>query len=452
MTRSLPPLGYGVATSAYQIEGAVTAGGRGPSIWDTFCARPGAIADGSDGAVACDHVNRLDDDLDLVARLGVSSYRFSLAWPRIQPDGRTVEPRGLDLYDRLVDGVLARGLTPLPTLYHWDLPQALEDAGGWPHRDTAERFAAYAAVVGDRLADRVTAWATHNEPWCAAFLGYAAGVHAPGRREPQAAFAAAHHLLLGHGLATAALRAASSSAQVGIVLNLAPVHLEPGGEVAAVDRVDAVQNRLWLDALVDGRYPPVLEALADPTLVRPADLDGVRGSLDWLGLNYYTPYRVGALDGASGSGVGQDADAYPGAPPFAFAPRPPLTTMGWEVAAEGLEELLLMLAERLPGVPLRVTENGSAWPDAVRGPDGAVVDEDRERYLLEHVAAVHRARAQGAPVHDYVAWTLLDNFEWAEGYRQRFGLVEVEPGTLRRVPKRSFSTYAAVVRGELPSP
>ena len=449
MTAPLPPLGFGVATSSYQIEGAVDADGRGPSIWDTLCARPGAVKDGSDGSVACDHYHRLDADLDLVASLGVSAYRFSIAWPRVQPDGRRVEPRGLDFYDRLVDGCLARGLRPFATLYHWDLPQALEDAGGWPARDTAERFAEYAAVVADRLADRVTAWTTHNEPWCAAFLGYAAGVHAPGRTEPPASFAAAHHLLLGHGLATTALRAASSAAEVGIVLNLAPVYAEPDADPRAVDVVDAIRNRLWLDALLDRTYPQVLPDLADPDLVRPGDLDAVGGTLDWIGVNYYTPERIAAAEGATGvggvTGVGQETSAYPGAPAHGYRPRAPFTTMGWEVAPDAFTDLLVTVARRAPGLPLRVTENGSAYPDEVRAADGSIDDPDRAAYLLDHVAAVRRAREQGAPVVDYLAWTLLDNFEWAEGYTQKFGLVEIEPGTLRRVPKRSFRAFAELV-------
>jgi beta-glucosidase len=446
-TAGLPPLGYGVATSAYQIEGATEVDGRGPSIWDTFAQRPGAIADGSDGSVACASYERLEEDLDLVAGLGVSSYRFSLAWPRIQPDGRgAVEPRGLDHYDRLVDGLLSRGLRPMATLYHWDLPQALEDDGGWAARDTSARFAEYAAVVGERLADRVRSWATLNEPWCSAFLGYAAGIHAPGRSEPAAAFAAAHHLLLGHGLAAQALRSASSSADVGIVLNLAPVWPEEGADPAAVDVVDAVQNRIWLDPLVHGRYPQVLPAMADAQLVQPGDLDTVQGSAAWIGVNYYTPFRV-APAGGEASGATQDVRAYPGAPPFRFAPRPPVTAMGWEVEPVGLEEVLLTTARRAPGVPLRVTENGAAYDDLARTADGAVDDQDRIAYLRGHVGAVERARAAGAPVHDYIAWTLLDNFEWGEGYTCKFGLVEVEDGTLDRRPKASYAWYAQHVRG-----
>ncbi len=441
----LPALGWGVATASYQVEGSLDVGGRGTSIWDVFAARPGAIADGSDGSVACGSYDRLDEDLDLVAGLGVGAYRFSLAWPRIQPDGRGPGlAAGLDFYDRVVDGVLARGLRPLPTLYHWDLPQALEDAGGWPARDTALRLADYAAVVGARLGDRVQTWATLNEPWCSAFLGYSAGVHAPGRREGDAGFAAAHHLLLGHALAAQALRSTAPSADVGIVLNLAPVRLDPGGDPVAADVVDAVQNRLWLDALVDGRYPGALPALADPSLVRDGDLAAVRGSAAWIGLNYYTPFRVAAV--GSGAGATQDTAAYPGAPDFAFAARAPRTAMGWEVDATGLEDVLRHLAERAPGVPLRVTENGAAFDDRVRAADGSVDDADRIAYLDAHLEAVDRARAAGVPVHDYIAWTLLDNFEWSEGFTRTFGLVEVERGTLRRIPKASYRWFAERVR------
>jgi beta-glucosidase len=447
----MEPLRFGVATASYQVEGSLDVGGRGPSIWDVFSARPGAIADGSDGSTACDSYARTDEDLDLVASLGVDAYRFSIAWPRIQPDGRGVPAEaGLDHYDRLVDGLLARGLTPLPTLYHWDLPQALEDAGGWPARDTALRLADYAAAVAGRLGDRVATWATLNEPWCSAFLGYAAGVHAPGVRDPQAAFAAAHHLLLGHALAAQAVRAACTDASVGLVLNLAPVRCEPAGDPAAADVVDAIQNRLWLDAVLDGRYPTALPALAEPSLVRPQDLAAIEGSADWIGINYYTPFRIGAAD-AAGAGSTQDVAAYPGAPDFSFVPRPPVTAMGWEVDATGLYDVLLETAKRAPGMPLRVAENGAAFDDRVRDDSGRILDEDRIDYLRTHIAAVEQARADGAPVLDYVAWTLLDNFEWAEGYTKTFGLVEVEQGSLRRVPKASFGWYAERIRAGRPA-
>jgi len=349
-------LAFGVATASYQVEGATTADGRGPSIWDTFTAKPGTIADGSDGSVACGSYDRLDDDLALIAGLGVDFYRFSVAWPRVQPEGvGRVESRGLDYYERLVDGLIERGVRPLPTLYHWDLPQPLEDAGGWPVRDTAERFADYAAIVTERLGDRVERWATMNEPWCSAFLGYAAGIHAPGRREPEAAYAAAHHLLLGHALVAQQLR---GSAEVGIVLTVAPVWPDGDDAAPAAAAVDAVQNRLWLDPLLVGRYPQDLVAMApglgDPGLVRDGDLALIAGSLDWLGVNYYTPLRVAAGDDESGA-TGQSAAAFPGAPPLRFVPREPRTAMGWEIEPSGLEELLVGLSQRAPQLPMVVT-------------------------------------------------------------------------------------------------
>ncbi len=450
--RDLRPdrLAYGVATSSYQIEGAVDADGRGRSIWDTFAATPGTVVDGTDGAVACDSYHRLDDDLALIADLGAQLYRFSVAWPRVQPDGRgPANSAGLDYYERLVDGLLGRGVTPLLTLYHWDLPQPLEDAGGWPLRDTAQRFADYAVLVHERLGDRVGAWATHNEPWCAAFLGYAAGVHAPGRREPEAAYAAAHHLLLGHGLAARALRATGSDPEVGIVLNLSPAYVdEPGAEEAA-EVVDLVQNRLWLEALLNGRYPQRLvdrvPQLADPDLVRDGDLVTIAAPLDWMGVNYYTPFRVGLPEPEAHGGVGQATDAYPGAPACSFRPRPPLTTMGWEVHPDSLRDLLVEVSAEAAGVPLLVTENGAAYPDRTRDDDGSVVDDDRVAYLRDHIMAVREAQAQGADVRGYVAWSLLDNFEWAEGYTQLFGLAAVEPGTLRRVPKKSYRFLRGVI-------
>ncbi len=453
----LPPLRYGVATSAYQIEGAFDEDGRGPSIWDTFAATPGKVVDGTDGKVACDSYHRGDDDLDLITGLGAHAYRFSISWPRIVPTGSgPVESRGLDHYERLVDALLARGVAPLATLYHWDLPQPLEDAGGWPVRATAERFADYAGAVADRLGDRVAHWATLNEPWCSAFLGYASGVHAPGRQDPEASMAAAHHLLLAHALGAEAVRAAVPGADVGIVLNMAPVRPEPGCDPAAVDVVEALQNRLWVDALVDGRYPQVLvdrsAALREDGVALPGDLDRIAGSAAWIGVNYYTPFRPGRV-GVADRAVGQDSLAYPYAPPFAFHPRPPHTTMGWESDATGLEDIVRWVAGRAPGVPLRITENGVAFPDALHDGHGAVQDDDRIDYLREHLAAVDRARAAGAPVLDYLAWSLLDNFEWAEGYRQNFGLVSVDAQTQRRTPKASYAWYAAHIAAAMaPAP
>ncbi|MCU1601906.1 MAG: broad-specificity cellobiase [Frankiales bacterium] len=414
---------FGVATSAFQVEGGHDADGRGPSTWDEFCTRPGAIKDGSDARVACDSYHRFAEDLALLVELGVGSYRFSIAWPRVQPAGAgPLNEPGLAYYDRVVDALLDKGICPFPTLYHWDLPLPLEEGGGWPARDTAMRFRDYATAVVARLGDRVGTWATMNEPWCTALLGHAAGVFAPGERDPARAYDAAHHLLLGHALAARAL----PDHDVGIVLNLTTVHREPDGDPQAADLVDAWQNRLWLDALVDGRYPDVLGL---PRALRDGDLDVVRGSAAWLGINYYTPFRIGPPAAATGA-VGQDVDAFPGAQPFSFAPRPPFTTMGWEVDPRGLVDVLQATAQRAPGVPLRVTENGGAFED----------DADRITYLQGHLEAL---QASGVEVLDYFAWSLLDNFEWAQGYTQRFGLVSVEPGTLRRVPKGSFRWYQA---------
>ncbi len=442
---------YGTATASYQVEGATTADGRGPSIWDTFTARPGTVKDASDGSVACASYQRLDDDLDLLAGLGVAFYRFSVAWPRVQPTGSgAIEPRGLAYYDRLVDGLLQRGITPMATLYHWDLPQPLEDAGGWPVRDTAERFADYAAIVHGHLGDRVDVWTTHNEPWCAAYLGYAAGVHAPGRQEPDAAHRAAHHLLLGHGLAAARLHEAGADT-VGIVLNLTPVWPERPEAAAVADGVDAIHNRVWLGALVDGAYDERLQTLAPPLgdsdVVRDGDLALVQGSADWLGVNYYTPARVDVSDGSGGGAsdaVGQDTFAYPRVAGLRFAPRGSRTAMGWEVEPRGLEELLVS-THRRTGLPLVVSENGAAYDDAARTPDGSVDDQDRIAYLRDHIGATQRARAAGADVRVYVAWTLLDNFEWAEGYTKKFGLVEVADDDQTRTPKASYRWFADLV-------
>ena len=438
------PLAYGVATASYQIEGAADEDGRGPSIWDTFCAEPGRVRGGDDGAVACDSYHRLDDDVALVKGLGVDAYRFSLAWPRIMPEGTgRVEQRGLDHYDRLVDALLAEGIEPAVTLYHWDLPQALEDAGGWPERRTAEAFVHYARVAHDRLGDRVTSWATHNEPWCAAYLGYAAGVHAPGRQEGAAGHRAAHHLLLGHAWAREAL----PSAHLGIVLNLAPVWPESPDARRVADGVDAIRNRVWLDPLVDGAYDErlleVAPVLADDELVRPGDLEAMRGSADWLGINYYTPIRP-----AAGTGEGAphpEQHAYPGVTGLDLVVREPRTDIGWEVEPRGLEELLVE-THRRTGLPLVVTENGAACADS-EVVDGRVEDTDRVDYLRGHLAAVERARAAGADVRGYFVWTLLDNFEWAEGYAKTFGLVHVDRSSpsLTRTPKTSYHWFAEQV-------
>ncbi len=437
---------WGVATSAYQIEGAVDADGRGESIWDRFCARPGAIVDGSSGAGACDHYHRYREDVALMSWLGVGAYRFSIAWPRVMPDGRgAVNERGLDFYDRLVDELLAQSVAPVATLYHWDLPQRLEDAGGWPARGTAEAFVAYADAVSRRLGDRVGHWITHNEPWCASTLGYARGVHAPGRKDWPAALAAAHHLLLSHGWAVPVLRANAPRAKVGITLNLTPA--TPASD-SAVDRAasrefDGGFNRWYLDPLHGRGYPPdMLEAHAraghlpaqgDLAFCQAGDLAAIALPTDFLGVNYYTRAIVSAAH----------AEGTP-------APRPPgpVTDMGWEVYPEGLSPLLQRIHHEYQPSLIYVTENGAAYPTAP-GADGRVRDAERVRYLRDHVNAIADARAAGVPVAGYFAWSLMDNFEWAEGYRKRFGLVWVDYATQQRTAKDSALWYRALARSGL---
>jgi beta-glucosidase len=445
-------LELGVATAAYQIEGAPHADGKSPSIWDTLTSVPGAIDDGSNGSVACASYPDPGPDIDLVAGLGVGWYRFSVSWPRVVPDAAgEVNKRGLDYYERLVDGLLERDITPAATLYHWDLPQALENRGGWLVRESAERFADYAMAVHDRLGDRVRLWATLNEPWCSAYLGYASGRHAPGKQVGAEAHKAAHHLLLAHGLAASRMREAGADG-VGIVLNLTPVLPDNEAAAEAADGVDAIRNRVWLGPLVDGKYDAgtlrVAPVLADPSLVRPGDLDLVRGSADWLGVNYYTPARVaGAAEGGEVVDPGGDADvaAFPGVPEFRFTPRHPRTDIDWEVDADSLERLLVS-THRRTGLPLLVTENGAAYADDVLLDDGAVDDRDRIDYLRSHLAAIDRARADGADVRGWLVWTLMDNFEWSHGYTKTFGLVSVDRDTLRRTPKASYHWFAELVR------
>ena len=433
---TLPPdLEIGVATSSWQIEGASAS--RGRCIWDDFAGQPGAIVDGCRADPAARHVERVEEDLDLLGWLGVDAYRFSVSWPRVLPEGSgVVSGPGLDFYDRLVDGLLARGIAPAATLYHWDLPSVLQERGGWPERDTAARFADYAGVVADRLGDRVQRWATLNEPWCAAFLGHASGVHAPGWRDGAAAYRAAHHLLLGHGWAMEQLRYRGVR-EPGIVLNLIPVLAETESAVPAARFVDAVQNRLFLDPLGGRGVPADLiegtRALTDWSFVRPGDEAAIAAPLAWLGENYYSVTRVAA--GARTDGDDREAAGFPGAPPLRFAPRPPVTDMGWEIVPDGLVTALRMAEAALPGVPLWVTENGAAVAETVDG--SAVHDPQRTAYLQAHLAAVVRARAEGLPVRGYYAWSLLDNLEWAWGWTARFGLVRVDEDDPTRRPKDS---------------
>jgi beta-glucosidase len=441
---------WGAATASYQIEGAVDEGGRGPSIWDTFARRPGAIHNGDNGDVADDHYHRYRDDVALLADLGVTHYRFSLAWPRLQPDGRgAVNTEGLDFYSRLVDELLAQDISPWVTLYHWDLPQALEDAGGWPVRDTAARFAEYAALVHERLHDRIHHWTTLNEPWCTAFLGYAAGAHAPGRTEPAAALAAAHHLMLGHGLAVSAMRGQDPASQLGITLNLSPADpaTDHPADLDAARRVDAVSNRIFLDPLLRGRYPDDLRqdvaGVSDFGFVRPGDDAVIAAPLDFLGVNYYFRAVVRpnpaepAQDPHSRAWVGS-TDVEP------VRTGLPTTAMGWEIDPTGLSDMLTRVHREYGPLPLYVTENGAAFDDVVS--EGTVADHDRIAFLDSHFRATLQAIGDGADVRGYFVWSLLDNFEWAYGYDKRFGLIHVDYATQVRTPKDSARWFAQVTR------
>jgi beta-glucosidase len=438
---------WGAATASYQIEGAVREDGRGPSIWDTFSRTPGKVFAGHTGDIACDHYHRYVDDVALMADLGLASYRFSIAWPRIQPDGTgPVNVKGLDFYDRLTDELLGKGIDPLVTLYHWDLPQTLEDRGGWAARQTTEAFAEYARIVHSRLGDRVKTWTTLNEPWCSAYLGYASGLHAPGKKDPAAAFAAVHHLLLGHGLAARELRAAGAQS-ISITLNPNAVSaVDPGNpaDLEAVRIIDGLSNRIFLDPMLRGRYPAdMLEHMSrftDLSFIRDGDLDIISAPIDVLGINFYQPSYVSAKPGATGS------PDQPGSEGIAYrAPKGPLTDMGWTVEPSGLTALLKHLHDEYPGTPLLITENGAAYADGP-GDDGSVHDARRVAYLDGHLRACHDALAAGVDLRGYFAWSLLDNFEWSEGYAKRFGIVHVDYNTQQRTLKDSAKWYREVIR------
>ncbi|RDI96294.1 beta-glucosidase [Meiothermus sp. QL-1] len=437
-----PDFTWGTATSAYQIEGAVAEDGRGVSIWDTFSHTPGKTHGGETGDVACDHYHRYLEDIALMRALGVNAYRFSLAWPRVFPEGQGVpNPKGLAFYDRLVDALLTAGITPWVTLYHWDLPQALEDRGGWPARETAYAFAAYADGVSRHLGDRVKHWITLNEPWCSAYLGYGAGVHAPGKQDLGLFLAAAHHLLLGHGLAVNVLRQNVPDARVGITLNLSPGH--PASphpdDVAAARRYDGFQNRWYLDPLYGYGYPPDMLALykeAAPP-VQPGDLELIATPTDFLGLNYYSRAVV----------------QHSPQPPHRFAyvrVGEERTAMDWEVYPEGLLELLRRLSREYRPKAIYITENGAAYPDVVE--DGDIQDTERVRYLERHLAQCLLALREGVPLKGYFVWSLLDNFEWAEGYSKRFGLVYVDFATQARRLKASGRWLQAFLREAVVNP
>ena len=426
---------WGAAASSYQIEGAAYEDGRGESTWDRFCATPGKVRAGETGEIACDFYHRYPEDIALMRDLGLDAFRFSVAWPRILPDGTgRVNEAGLDFYDRLVDALLEAGIRPFANLFHWDLPQALEDAGGWPERATSEAFVEYAEVVAERLGDRVKDWITHNEPFCASWLGYGLGVHAPGGTSVRDALAAAHHVLLSHGWAVQAVRRAAPTAEVGIVLDTWPIHpaSDDPADVAVAHAEDGIRNRWFFDPLLRGSYPEdALERLAgDAPSLRDGDLETISVPLDFLGVNNYSRRIVRA--GADGAAVD------------VRAPEGELTDMTWEVYPPGLSESLVRLHGEYGVESLYVTENGAAFAD-VRSHDGRIHDVERIAYLDRYLGAVATALASGVPVRGYFVWSLLDNFEWSLGYSKRFGLVYVDYPTLERVPKDSFHWYRELI-------
>jgi beta-glucosidase len=431
-----PGFVWGAATASYQVEGAVGADGRGESIWDRFAHTPGRVADGDTGDVACDHYHRYRDDVALLADLGLDAYRFSVAWPRIIPDGtRTVNAAGLDFYDRLVDELCARGIAPHVTLYHWDLPQALEDAGGWPARATAEAFARYADVVARRIGDRAASIATINEPWCPSYLGYRTGVHAPGRAEPDAALAAAHHLLVAHGLAMQAIRAATPGTPAGIVLNFEPKRPASSHpldlEAAAIEHDQF--NRWFLDPVTGLDYPAAGARAWGwrREEVLPGDMALAAAPIDFLGINYYTSRTVRS----------------PLLPPLAPPETPPeRTSQGWEVHPEGLTEVLELVHARTAGLPLYVTENGAAYDTPADG--DRTRDPERVSYLRRHVEAARTAIGHGVPLRGYFVWSLFDNFEWHEGYAHRFGIVDVDFETQERRVRDSGRYWASLAAAQ----
>ena len=431
---------WGAATSSYQIEGAVDEDGRTPSIWDTFAATPGRVDKGDTGAVAVDHYHRYPEDIELMSDLGLNAYRFSVAWPRVQPDGLgTGNAPGIAFYDRLVDGLLAKGITPWTTLYHWDLPEALEQAGGWPVRDTAERFADYTAIIAEALGDRVKHWITLNEPWCAAFLGYASGIHAPGRTHAADAVAASHHLIHGTGLAVRPLRESVPDAEVGCTVNLYPVTPldDSGRHDDAVRRIDGLMNRWFLDPLLKGSYPKDvlhdMSAVTDAAFILDGDTGVIAQPLDFLGVNYYTRHVVGA-------------GLWPGSSDVRFHLNNGLETTdtGWDIDPQGLVDILSQVQRDYPAIPIYLTENGAAFDDVAL--DGVVHDDNRIEFLESHLASLATLRQQGVDIRGYFAWSLLDNYEWSEGYAKRFGIVHVDYETQKRTPKDSAHWYADVIK------
>jgi beta-glucosidase len=424
---------WGAAASAFQIEGATHADGRGESIWDRFCNTPGKVANGDTGEEACDHYHRWPGDLELMSSLGLGGYRFSIAWPRVQPDGRgPANSKGLDFYRRLVDGMLERGIAPLATLYHWDLPQPLQDEGGWASRDVVDRFTEYAQIVFDALDDVVGAWLTHNEPWVTSMLGYGHGVKAPGVQDWHQAYASAHHVLLSHGRVARAYRAGGGTGEIGITLDLTQV----SGEPEAARRLDGHRNRWFLDAVLRGAYPADMlelytERIGPFDFVQDGDLREIAAPIDFLGVNFYQPAVAHLDDGP----LGVDEVRADG----------PRTAMGWTVEPSSLTAVLLRLRRDYGAIPLVITENGASFEDPPVDGQEVVEDPERVAYLRDHVAAVERAVAEGVDVRGYYVWSLLDNFEWEHGYDSRFGIVAVDFESQRRAPKRSALWYRDLI-------
>ena len=457
---------WGSATAAYQIEGAIGEDGRTESIWDRFCQIPGAVIGGDSGDRADDHYHRYVEDVALMKELNLQSYRFSIAWPRVRPDAGPANPQGLAFYDRLVDELLAHDIRPWVTLYHWDLPQTLEDLGGWTNRDTAHRFVDYALAVHDALADRVSTWTTLNEPWCSAFLGYTGGQHAPGRQEGAAGLVAAHHLLLGHGLVVEELRRRQPDASLGITVNL--THAEASDPADPVDldaarRIDGLHNRVFLDPLLKASYPSDLledtAALGWQGVIQDGDLATISAPIDVLGVNYYHGDEVSGHPRTDVTGLGvrlperPTKSPYVGAEDVCFPSRGlPVTAMGWEVQPWGLRDLLLRLKADYDLPQVFITENGAAFADEVNAA-GEVHDPERVEYIDAHLRSLHEAMSAGVDVGGYFVWSMLDNFEWAFGYDKRFGIVHVDYETFERTPKTSARWYAGVAAtGRLSEP
>jgi beta-glucosidase len=463
---------FGSATASYQIEGAANEDGRGPSIWDTFSHTPGKIWNGDTGDVADDHYHRLESDLDVMTQLGLESYRFSIAWPRIQPTGTgPANEKGVDFYTRLVDGLIARGIKPIATLYHWDLPQALEDKGGWANRETAYAFAEYARIMGEALGSKVVTWTTLNEPWCSAYLGYGSGAHAPGLTDGAKALAAVHHLNLAHGLAVTALKKVVTNDPVfSITLNLHVIRGEGDTGPEAVRQIDGLANRVFLGPLLHGAYPEdVFEDTKDVTdwaFIQDGDLELIKQPLDLLGVNYYSTTLVRIWDGVSPRANNDGhkdmgGSPWPGADRVEFLAQPgPYTEMGWNIEPAGMEELLVSLHNEFPTLPLMITENGAAFADEVStsmDETGAIVsavhDPERVDYLQRHFTAAHRAMARGVDLRGYQVWSLMDNFEWGYGYSKRFGIVYIDFETQERILKDSAKWYAKLIAGRtIPAP